>query len=606
MIPIGNHNKGIVMLRFIVSVTGLALLLVACGGGDGGAVGGGIGGGVGGGTGGGVSIVAPTDLLYHIGNYQGAIAVRMNVGVPYVLDRPTVTGTVTGYSVSPALPAGVSLNPSTGLISGTPLTGSPESGYTITASNDSGSATTTIYVTVFVPPSGLTYASPVNGTVGAALTPLVPSLSGDADSFYVQPALPTGLVLDSTTGVVSGTPTSARVPATYTITVSNQGGASTTFDLLLAVAPPPAGTPATGVFRDSTVIGLGFVSGAHSGVTDASGAFTYETGHGITFSVGQVNIGTVPTTKALITPIDLVAHGTGTSNHVLNVMRFLMMLDRDGDARNGIQISAAVTGAAASWGPVDFDTTDLPTVLGPLVQSASTADGVTHVLPDAASAQARLRTDFYCTYAGSYDGTFAGNSVPGDHGTFTTEVFPDGSMRASANQTASLAGFDVVTANALNPLLDATFTLKSQNPNIGLQGSFSDPTYLSGSYLADTAGTFEAVGNTNNTSAYKFVGTYTSTPNDPTGILSGVVVLGMDDSNQVSGTVDGGSLHGTVTGTAFVGTWHYYWAMIYQRETRQVLGTFAKTDSGYVLNGSFGRNPTGTVTKFSTVGCRAN
>ena len=34
MIPVGNQNKGIVMLRFIVSVTGLALLMVACGGGS--------------------------------------------------------------------------------------------------------------------------------------------------------------------------------------------------------------------------------------------------------------------------------------------------------------------------------------------------------------------------------------------------------------------------------------------------------------------------------------------------------------------------------------------------------------------------------------------
>jgi hypothetical protein len=583
------------MLRTIGSLTGLVFLLVACGGGSG-AVGG---------SGGGVSVLPPTDLLYHIGNSQGAIAVRMEVGVPYVLDRPAVTGTVTGYSVSPALPAGVSLNLSTGLISGTPQIPSPETGFTITASNDGGSATTTIYVTVFVPPSGLTYASPVNGTVGVALTELAPALNGNADNFSVLPALPAGVVLESTTGVVSGTPTFARVPATYTITASNEGGAATTFDMLLGVDPPPAGTVATGVFRDSTVIGLGYVSGAHSGVTDQSGAFTYETGLGITFSVGQINIGTVTTAKALITPIDLVAHGTGVSNQVLNIVRFLMMLDQDNDPSNGIQISTAVAAAAASWGPVDFDTADLPKVLGPLIQSASAADGVTHLLPDAASAQTRLRTDFFCTYSGRYDGTYAADSTPGDHGTFTAEVFPDGSMHASAYGTAALAAFDIVTANALNPLLDATFALNSQSPNIGLQGSFSDSTYLRGSYLADAAGTFEAVGNTDNTSAYKFVGTYTSSPNDPTySVSSGLVVLGMDDSNQVSGIIDGGSLRGTVTGTAFVGTWFRYW--FYERERRQVVGTFAKTDSGYTLDGQFSRNPTGTMTGFSAVGCRAN
>ena len=80
----------------------------------------------------------------------------------------------------------------------------------------------------------------------------------------------------------------------------------------------------------------------------------------------------------------------------------------------------------------------------------------------------------------------------------------------------------------------------------------------------------------------------------------------MDDSNQVSGTIDGGSLHGTVTGTAFVGTWTRYNYFIWDRERRQVSGTFAKTGSGYALDGHFDRNPTGTMTEFSTVGCRAN
>lgn len=575
------------MLRAIGAVTSLVFLMVACGGGSGGAVGGGTGG----------AISAPSGLQYG-GNTVG------DVGTPYGPLQPIVTGAVSGYSVSPALPAGLSLDPNTGVISGTPLTAAKTT-YTITASNEAGAATIALNLVVLVPPTALTYASPATGTVGAALTELVPTFSGDADNFAILPALPTSLRLDPTTGVVSGTPTSARVPATYTITASNLGGSSTTFDLLLAVDPPPAGTVATGVFRDSTVIGLGYVSGAHSGLTDASGAFTYETGQGITFSVGQVNIGTVPTAKALITPIDLVAHGTGTSNHVLNVVRFLMLLDQDNDPSNGVQISTAVTAAAASWGPVDFDAADLPTVLGPLIQLASTADGVTHVLPDAATAQARLRTDFYCTYAGRYDGTYAGTSAPGDHGTFTAEVFPDGRMHASANGTAALAGFDVVTANALNPLLDATFALDSQSPNIGLQGSFPDSTYLSGSYLADTAGTFEAVGNMDNTPAYKFVGTYTSTMSTYTGFIS----FRMDDSNQVSGSALLGpsSLAGTVSGNAFTGTVSYFVPYQHHFTTRtfSVSGTYSNTASGVTLGGRYSTID-GSVVTFSTVGCRAN
>jgi hypothetical protein len=52
---------------------------------------------------------------------------------------PTVTGTVSSYSVSPALPAGVSLSTATGVISGTPTAIAPQATYTITAANATGS-----------------------------------------------------------------------------------------------------------------------------------------------------------------------------------------------------------------------------------------------------------------------------------------------------------------------------------------------------------------------------------------------------------------------------------------------------------------------------------
>jgi len=54
---------------------------------------------------------------------------------------PTVTGTVTGYTVSPALPAGLALSATTGVISGTPTATAAQATYTVTASNSAGSTT---------------------------------------------------------------------------------------------------------------------------------------------------------------------------------------------------------------------------------------------------------------------------------------------------------------------------------------------------------------------------------------------------------------------------------------------------------------------------------
>jgi hypothetical protein len=551
------------MLRTCGPVIAVAVLMVACGGG------------------GGEAMPAPSNLQYALGTGE--------VGSPYGPYPPSVSGTVTGYSVSPALPAGLTLDPTSGVISGTPLAASSATTYTVTARNGAGATTAALTFALLVPPppTGLTYTSPVTGTVGAAFTPVVPTLGGHADAFTVSPPLPAGLTLDPVTGIVSGTPSRERVAVTYTITASNASGYIKS-QFLLTVDPPPAGTAVSGVFRSDTVIGLGYVSGSHGGLTDKSGAFTYEQGQGITFSVGGVSIGGVPTAKTLVTPVDLVAQGTGASNHVLNVVRFLLMLDQDGNANNGIQISAAVTAAAASWAPVDFDTTDLPTTLGPLIQQASGADGVSHVLPDAATAQAHLRSAFYCMRSGSYYGTFGAGHLAGfGRGDFTASVFPDGSMHSVAYASDTLPGFDVQTNDAVSPLLDGTFAQSAVSPSVDLQGSFADATYLSGTFVSPftALGNFQAVGNASVTATYKFTGT---------------PLVWMDDSNQVSG-IAGGYLTGTVSGNTFTGT------VAFPHEGHYpVSGTYSNTASGITLDGQYNRRATSSVVTFSIVGCRAN
>lgn len=593
------------MLRLIGSVIGLAFIMAACGGG--GAVGVGTGG-----VGAGGQLSAPQNLQYGAGIGE--------VGLPYGPFPPTVSGAVTAYSVRPALPAGLTLDPTSGAISGTPLAASPATTYVITASNAGGTATVAVSLLVLVPPT-LTYTSPVTATMGVALPPLVPTLSGDADTLSIKPVLPTGLTFDPATGIVSGTPSSERVAVTYIITASNSGGANTTADLVLAVGPPPDGTAVTGVFRGATVMGLGYVSGTHHGLTDKSGAFTYEEGQGITFSVGAVSVGAVPTAKNLVTPVDLVAQGTGTSNHVLNVVRFLMMLDQDGNPNNGIQISAAVTAAAASWAPVDFDTADLPATLSPLIQQASAADGVSHVLPDAAAAQAHLRSAFYCTRSGNYYGTFGAGRLAGfGRGDFTASVFPDGSMHSAAYASDTLPGFDVQTNDAVSPMLDGTFAQSAVSPSVDLQGSFADATYLSGTFVSPftALGNFQAVADASVAATYKFTGTYTETFTDSTtgGPYSAPVSFGMDDSNQVSGLAFGelyggialGALSGTVSGNTFTGTASYSYPGNGRGHTfhSPVSGTYSNTASGVTFVGQFSTIDNQEVVTFSTVGCRAN
>ena len=56
------------------------------------------------------------------------------------------------YSVSPALPAGLSLSTTTGILSGTPTVVTATAGYTVTASNSAGNTTAILTITVNAAP----------------------------------------------------------------------------------------------------------------------------------------------------------------------------------------------------------------------------------------------------------------------------------------------------------------------------------------------------------------------------------------------------------------------------------------------------------------------
>jgi hypothetical protein len=94
-------------------------------------------------------------------------------------------GSVTGYSVSPALPAGLSLNTTSGVISGTPTTVTSTATYTVTAANSGGNTSFGVAITVnAIAPGGLSYNSPNVFTVGSAIAALNPTISGS--SYRIQ------------------------------------------------------------------------------------------------------------------------------------------------------------------------------------------------------------------------------------------------------------------------------------------------------------------------------------------------------------------------------------------------------------------------------------
>jgi len=87
---------------------------------------------------------------------------------------------------------------------------------------------------LLVAPSSLSYNSPNVYTKNTIITSLTPTITGQNITYSVSPSLPSGLSLDTSTGIISGTPTETSGLATYTVTATNCGG-NTTFNIDVTV-----------------------------------------------------------------------------------------------------------------------------------------------------------------------------------------------------------------------------------------------------------------------------------------------------------------------------------------------------------------------------------
>lgn len=111
------------------------------------------------------------------------------------------------FSSSPSLPTGLSIDGSTGIISGTPLATTAEVTYTITYRTVPSSLSTTITITVVLPAPDITASSSsATLTENSVMTPITITNTGGTATFTISPTLPTGLSINSSTGTISGTP----------------------------------------------------------------------------------------------------------------------------------------------------------------------------------------------------------------------------------------------------------------------------------------------------------------------------------------------------------------------------------------------------------------
>ena len=175
-------------------------------------------------------------------------------GAAYAPVTLAATGGVLPYTwTAPSLPSGMSLNASTGELSGPPAVGS-EGSYTLTVTDNAAQqASVSVHI---LPALAIGTSTLADAVVGQPYSQPVQATGGLAPLSWSATGLPAGLAIDPVTGVIAGTPTdvksarAAQAKAVLAVTVSVQDSSATpviaqqAFSLNVnVVAQPLAVTP---------------------------------------------------------------------------------------------------------------------------------------------------------------------------------------------------------------------------------------------------------------------------------------------------------------------------------------------------------------------------
>ncbi len=187
----------------------------------------------------GVGSIATASLVITISSSPPVITsareISSTVGIAFTY-QITASNSPTSFNAT-GLPAGLAVNTTTGLISGTPTT-SGTSSLVIEANNSEGRGTATVTLTISPPASVsapvITSPTTATGQVGIKFSYQI-TATNRPFRFSASAGLPDGLLVDATSGLISGTPTT---PGTFNFLIkANNNDGSGIANLTLIISP---------------------------------------------------------------------------------------------------------------------------------------------------------------------------------------------------------------------------------------------------------------------------------------------------------------------------------------------------------------------------------
>lgn len=237
---------------------------------------------------------------------------RVDLAYSVTLEAAGGDGSYTWDVTSGSLPAGLSLNASTGEISGTP-TAPGSSSFTVqVTSGDQLTASRQLTIDVYDVLTVTTSLLPT-GTANAPYSQSLAANGGDGAYTWTiaAGALPDGLSLDASSGAITGAPTTEGL-YDFTVQVTSGDGQTAQRDLFIEVIAVGLGQVVGMVFDavTSKVIpsaGVTLTGGGLSldATTDANGVYSFTAIPGGTYSVAATATGYVDNTAANLEVVDV-------------------------------------------------------------------------------------------------------------------------------------------------------------------------------------------------------------------------------------------------------------------------------------------------------------